>query len=385
MPSELQMARSRRPVRIAFNLAFLDRRPLSGPGYYAVQMFDALAGIVAKSRPDLDLIAFARKDAREHFAPEGQECLNFIRSPRQRFGRVLWEQMVLPLVSRAHGVDLLFSPAFVSPTWGARWLVACIPDMYFAVIPDMIDARQRRYWRTMIPVTIGRCDRLITISDQTRRDVEAFDARAIGKTWVTRLASRLDLTIRGEAAGIAGPYILMVANLTANKNVEAVVKALSDVRQRGVPLRLIHVGADAESRLAAAAVASGVSEGVEGLGKVSDARLAGLYREAFAVVNASLYEGFGIPAVEAQAMGAPLVSSNAGALPEAAGEGALYFQPDQPERLANHLEQLWRDPLMRGQLIDKGHANAAQYSWSATAEATLRVFDDLIQSERSRK
>lgn len=370
------MARKSSTFRVAFNFAFIDGSPLSGPGYYAVQLFGALLSIIKNERADIELIGFARDDARSHFTLEGRSALIGIRSPSARVGRVLWEQAYLPLMSRRHDIDLLFSPAFVSPVWGARLLCACIHDMYFAVIPELLDPRQQRYWRLMVPVTVRRCTRLLTVSDQTRQDLEAHIPLARGKTAVTRLASRLRADADGVSPEPQAPFALLVANLTRNKNVEMVVEGLRIVRDAGIPLRLVHIGADPDQRLRAAVATAGLEHAVTALGKVSDAVLVGYYRAAFAVVNASLYEGFGMPALEAQALGAPLVSSNAGALVEAAGgEGALFYDPDRPEALAAHLVALWQDPVLRMTLRRRGAANAAGYSWDATARGTLAVFD----------
>jgi glycosyltransferase involved in cell wall biosynthesis len=368
---------------IAFNLAFLNGTALSGPGYHAVQLFEAMAELIGRDRPDVKLLGFLRADARRHFGARAQDRLVTTASPARRVTRVLWEQTMLPLLARRHRVDLLFSPAFVSPLWGAPRLAAFIHDMYFAVIPELIDQRQRRYWEWMIPPTIRRCDRLLTNSEQTRRDLEAFAPAARGKTAVTRLASRLGPHLTSEAADVAGPFLLVVANLTRNKNIEAVTAALAQLRAQGFEVRLVHVGADPDRRLATAARAEGLEGAVDALGKVSEGRLVGLYRSAFAVVTASTYEGFGMPAVEAQAMGAPLVSSDAGALPEAAGpDGALYFDPARPEELASQLLRLRDEPGLRDVLIARGRMNNARYSWADAAAETMAVFDSTFPGDR---
>ncbi|MDR6144292.1 glycosyltransferase family 4 protein [Sphingomonas sp. NCPPB 2930] len=362
---------------IAFNLGFLDGTPLTGPGYYAVQLFTELHPIVA-ARSNRGLLGFVQRCALVHFPAHLHEALHVVDDlPGGRVARVAWEQLRLPLLTRRAGVDLLFSPGFISPMWGSRHYAACIHDMYYAVIPDLIDPRQRRYWQMFIPLTVRRCQRLIAVSTQTRQDLERILPAATGKVRVTKLASRMQPGQAIEPATIVGPYILMVANLTANKNVETILAALQAVRHAGYDLKLVHVGRDPDDRLA-----RWRDDGfapVVALGKVSDAALAGLYRDAVAVVNASLYEGFGLPAVEAQAMGAPLISSHHPALVEAAGtDGALFYDPKAPDQLASHLMRLLDEPMLRDSLRERGYRNAASMSWGRVARETMTIFDEIV-------
>lgn len=294
-----------------------------------------------------------------------------------RIARVMWEQTRLPFLTRQMGVDLLFSPGFVSPLWGSKAFAACIHDMYYAVIPDLLDTWQRRYWRTFIPLTVRRCRRLVVVSSQTARDLVRIVPAASGKVRVTKLASRMSPSQDAYPPDIPGPYILMVANLTANKNVETVLKGFDIVRLAGIDLRLVHVGRDPDGRLSGRGGSSDSS--VIALGKVSDAALAGLYRHAVAVVNASLYEGFGMPAVEAQAMGAPLISSDHPALVEAAGaDGALFYDAHQPEQLAAHLTNLLSDVALQADLRERGQKNSSSMSWQKVAEQTLEAFEEIL-------
>ena len=367
----LPQTQGKRVKSIAFNMLFIDKSSLSGPGYYAVQTFYEMAALVAK-RDDISLIAFVQRSAVFHFPTSCHHLLHVVDDiPGGRIARVFWEQVRLPFITRKVRIDLLFSPGFVSPFWGSRYFVACIHDMYYAVIPGLIDTWQRRYWKTFIPLTVRRCQRLIAVSTQTASDLVRVLPPAKGKVRVTKLASRLSPSLEIADPTVAQPYILMVANLTANKNVETILRALKIINRRGHELRMVHVGRDPDNRLAESPVVA--------LGKVSDEVLSGLYCNALAVVNASLYEGFGMPAVEAQAMGAPLISSNHPALLEAAGaDGALFYDPRDSEQLAAHIISLLVNPNLRSSLRERGMQNAATMSWTKVAQQTLSVFDEVL-------
>ena len=366
---------------IAFNLLFVDGGNLTGPGYYAVQLVEAFAKLASVVNGDYRVICYIQPAAWRHFNKTPRAWFRECRNLDGRISRVLYEHIVFPFRVRRDGVDLLFSPAFVSPLWGARQMVVGICDMYYRVIPTIIDRFQQRFWRVMIPCSVRVCSYVITISECSRRDIEHYLPKARGRVTVTPLASRIDDTTEPRLhIGRAKPYVLMVANLTPNKNCETVVAAITEIRARGRDIEFVHVGNDNDGRLRAAVQAVDGDAYVHPVGKVSDAVLRGYYRESLCVVTPSLYEGFGMPAVEAQAMGSVLVSSDRGALPEAAGDGALYFDPENVDQLVKAIERVADEPALRGQLRAAGRISAARFSWNLTAEKTLSAFQHVLDA-----
>lgn len=367
-----------RTLRVAFNLLFIDAKPLSGPGWYARQVLVEMARLVADERRPIELTAYVDTAAIHHFdaAALPGVTIRTARFPGGRPGRVGYEQALLPLRLRRDAIDLCFSPGFVSPLWGARVKIACIHDLYYRMIPQMLGEGQRRYWAAMIPATAHVASRLIAVSRHTAADLRRELPAARRKVSVVPLASRLapGAAPRGPA-GIEGPFVLMVANLTPNKRIDTLARAVARTRQAGLTLNLVQVGKDPADRARQAVEAAGIADLLIQPGHVDDARLAGLYAESFATVVASSYEGFGMPVLEAQAMGAALIASNASAVPEAAGDGALFFAPDDDRALSGHLLSL-RDPALRAELIDRGRANVGARTWADVARETLAVFED---------
>lgn len=364
-------------ARIAFNLAFIEAGPLTGPGYYAVQVFES----IITSPGNYEIVAYVQKDAVRHFSPHAQSRIIELPNLSGRVWRVFYEHLVLPVRTHFARSDILFSPAFVSPLWGGKKLVATICDMYYRVIPEMTEPFQRKYWNVMIPVTGYCCNQIITISENSKLDIETYIPSARGKTVSIPLASRFEVPDAGrEPSALAhNPAILMVANLTPNKNCAVVVEAISMLRQKGRVVSFVHAGKDHLGLLQKSIEENDAGSFVSSLGKVSDEELAQLYRTSLAVVVPSLYEGFGMPAVEAQAMGAPLICSDRGALPEAAGSGAIYFDPEDPAILAQRIEEVLDLSLEdRGKMVAAGYESVRRFSWAKTARETMKVFDAVL-------
>lgn len=318
-----------------------------------------------------------------HFSQDAQAFLNVVPAPEGRVGRVLFEQLLLPFYLMKERVDLIFSPAFVSPLFGARHKVVTICDMYYRVIPQLIEPFQRTYWRIMIPLSAKRCDEVVTISNNSKIDIERFIPHVKSRTVSIPLASRFDVSnsvLKTETSPDLQPVVLMVANLTANKNCEVIVKAISLLRSQGHSIRFVHAGKDHLGLLARSVEEHGVADLVHSVGKVSDEDLIRLYATSLCTVVPSLYEGFGMPVVEAQSIGTLLICSNSSALPEAAGDGALFFDPNHAEGLASAIlrvkQMSWEE---RQSWIEKGRASAGRFSWQRTARETFAVFERVLE------
>lgn len=363
---------------LAVNLLFIDGSNLTGPGYYARHLFEELA-ILAGERRDFELIGYAQPAAERHFSAAAWRYMRPLRDLGKRIPRVLFEQFRLPGQARRDRVSILFSPAFVSPLWGAPHLVVGICDMYYRVVPEAVEGMQRQYWRAMIPLSARRCERIITISETSKRDIERYLPTVVGKTHAFRLASRFEPRDRTSAGGAAGdtPFVLMVANLTANKNIDVVVAAVAQLRRAGETVDFVQIGADHLGLLAQSISRHDAAGFVHALGKVSDADLVERFETCLCAVVPSLYEGFGMPVLEAQAFGAAMICSDRGAVPEVAGDGAILFDPEDPAALGDAIRRYLHDEPLRREMQSKARANVRKFSWRKTAEGTLSVFMDI--------
>ncbi|MBO9518967.1 MAG: glycosyltransferase family 4 protein [Porphyrobacter sp.] len=369
-------------IIIGFNNTFIEDRPLSGPGYYAIQLLENILRLSPEQRAPFTLKVFAQEGTEHHYSDEARSLIVKCPSVSGRISRVAWEQLLLPARVRREKVDLLLSPGFVSPLFGAKVMAATIHDMYYRVIPEVVEKFQKQYWRAFIPLSSQVSDILFTVSENSRRDIERYIPAARGKVVVTPLASRFTpIESENNQRRIVAerPYVLMIANLTPNKNVGRVVEALAILRDRGRNVDLVHIGIDLRGELAKSIAAHAMEDHVRSLGKVDDATLVETAQSSLCVVVSSIYEGFGMPALEAQALGTPLICSNRGALPEVVGDAALMFDPEDAQELASRISQLIDNPDLQQQLSALGLANARRFSWELTASLTLSAFRRELQ------
>ncbi|WP_187368833.1 glycosyltransferase family 4 protein [Baekduia soli] len=272
-----------------------------------------------------------------------------------------WEQLWLPL----RRADVLLCPANLAPLAGRRTVVV-IHDVAALREPGWYSDLYVRWQRTVLPRIARRARLVITPSAFSRDEVVELLGVAPERVRVVhggvdgRFTPAADVPAARAALGLASqPYVLTVASRTARKNLAALEPAAERLARRGV--QLVAAGGDRPQFRGATPVS-----GVRALGHVDDALLPGLYAGAAAFVLPSLYEGFGLTALEALAAGVPVVAADRGALPEVCGDAAQLVDPTDPEALAGALERALDDPAP---WRAAGPPRAAPLTWDATARA----------------
>ena len=283
----------------------------------------------------------------------------------------LWEQGVLPW--RARGAAAVLSPANVAPAvLGARNAVV-IHDAAALRHPEWYGRGYVAWQRALLPRLARTAGLVLTVSEFSRGElIDVLGARPDNVVVVAngvdeRFSPDADPAAARAAAGLVGkrPYVLAVGTRVARKNLAALDAAAGALADRGVDL--VAAGG---SRAYMRDQAGGA---VRALGYVPDAHLPGLYAGAAALVMPSLYEGFGLPCLEAMACGTPVVAADRAALPEVCGDAALLFDPDEPGAIARALVQALEDP---GDRVSRGLARARSLTWQRTARATHAAIQD---------
>lgn len=185
-----------------------------------------------------------------------------------------------------------------------------------------------------------------------------------------------------KAIGVDGPYFLAVGDVRPRKNLLRVIQAFEMVQERLPNARLVIVGQDMHRSDEIARAAANVP-GIVRLGYVDDEQLDALYAGASALVFPSLYEGFGLPILEAMARGTPVITSDVSSMPEVAGQAALLVNPYDPAAIANAMASVASDKVLARRLSKAGRERAAQFTWDETARRTLAVYEEAVSRSRS--
>jgi glycosyltransferase involved in cell wall biosynthesis len=279
--------------------------------------------------------------------------------------------------------DLVHIPQFNVPWLGFHPLVITIHDLIYLMFPDDCPSRLAFLGvNRMIRAAVRRADRILAVSENTRTDLSRLLGVDPGRVRVSRLgppAVPAPSEAGGEARarlGLAGDYLLYTGNHSPHKNLPTLLEALGLLVGQGRDLRLAITGPRDRHTpaVAARAEALGLRSRVVFTGTVPDAELFALYAGARALVFPSLYEGFGIPPLEAFACGVPVVASNAASIPEVVGDAALLADPRDGAAFRDAIAKVLDDPALRSELVERGRKRLAAFSWDATARSTLEAY-----------
>jgi len=299
---------------------------------------------------------------------------------------LIWEQTVLRHMAKKAAVDVLFSPANVAPLNAPCSSVVTIHDLSFLLFPEYFSRTFGAYYRKIIPRIISQAAAVITVSENSKADLIAHLGVKPEKIYAIhngvspefhKRIKKADLEASRLRLGLPKKFFLSVASLEPRKNLANLVKAYevlpAEIKEEH---KLVLVGAG-NRIFSDPAIASALSllpaGSVVTPGYIAEEDLPAVYRLSTALVFPSLYEGFGLPVLEAMAASTPVISSNRSSLPEVAGSAAALIDPESIEELAAAMELLANDSGTRNLLIERGKKRAGLFTWKKTAEKTLEV------------
>ncbi|MHB8647800.1 MAG: glycosyltransferase family 4 protein [Thermomicrobiales bacterium] len=373
-------------MRVGYLTYGLDRDP-TGIGRYVIELARALGAV--PDGPEIVLLTTEREDRHDLWGRFERHAL-----PACHLLPALMTvgNGALSMATARHHLDLVHDPNGVAPFFGPRMGAKRIVTLYDALVflyPETHNNLDVWRYRWMLPHAIKRTDMVVTGSENSRQDLRRFlavpDAKLRVCTTATnaRFAPVADTGERRAVLaryGIAYPYLLYVGNVTARKNIARLLEAYARVRDRHPGMHLVIGGkrqwkADeidaTDHRLA-------LQEYVHFTGYINDDDLPALYSGAEAFVFPSLYEGFGIPPLEAMACGTPVVTSNTSSLPEAVGDAALTVDPYDVAGLAAAIETILTDQRLRADLRARGLLRAARYTWEQTATQMRAIYQEVL-------
>jgi glycosyltransferase involved in cell wall biosynthesis len=301
------------------------------------------------------------------------------------------EQVQLPRILREHKVDLLHSPHFMLPLVRTCPSVVTIHDMIGLVRKENIQSRIGRvYFRFMISAAVRLADRIITDSKFSRGDIVRcldVDPEKVKVIYpgispdFQQISDNVQLESIRTKYRIENDYIVYAGIFRPRKNHAALLRAFQKFLSNDGHADLVLVGpfSGEEQELRRLADELGISNKVIFTGFVDDYELRALYSAAKVYACPSLYEGFGFTVLESMACGTPVVCNGETALPEIAGDAAVYANPRNPEEFGQALYNVFTNASLRETLIEKGRKNLGRFTWAAAAKETLGIYQEAVR------
>ncbi len=370
-------------MRVGLNLIFLVPGETGGMETVARELIPRLAAL-----PGVELIALVNSETAEdteEAAPWRKLCAMEVVPVHAR-NRVEWvrgEQQHVPRLAKALGVDIVHSLASTAPAWGPFKRVTTIHDLHYKVVPDAHFGLRGLGMRVLVPLAARSSHRILAVSEATKRDLVKHLRTPAGKIDVVPNG----VSLPGDVVATPAPelrvrlglgnrrVLLSVSAKRPHKNLARLLDAVASIPAERRPLLVLPgYSTPHEDELREHASALGVSADVVMPAWVSPADLEGLYAVADAFVFPSLYEGFGLPLLEAMARGVPVATSNRASLPEVAGNAALAFDPEDTGAMRAAIERLLNDEAAARRLRKAGYERVRAFSWKHSAELTVAAY-----------
>lgn len=371
-------------MHVGLNLIYLVPGQTGGMETYARELIPRLEG-----RSGVKITAFV--NAEGYGEPGPWHDVRLVRVPVRGQRRTEWvrgEQLLLPRLAARADVELLHSLGSTSPARGPYCRVTTIHDVIYRVFPEAHSPIRARAMRLLIPLSARRSRRIIAPSENTRSDLvrllhvpeSKIDVIPLG-VGSYRVPATDETTLRASLQLQGRAIVLTTSAKRPHKNLVALLDAWALLPEETRPVLVLPGYPTAhEEELRRHARTLGLAADTRFLDWISPAELEGLYDIASCFVFPSLYEGFGLPVLEAMARGVPVACSDRGSLAEVAGDAAVVFDAGSPKAIARAVERILGDATLTADLIRAGHMRSERFTWEATAEATLRTYERALAS-----
>jgi glycosyltransferase involved in cell wall biosynthesis len=363
------------PLRIGINALYLIPGGVGGTEIYLRSLLAALSEIDTVNR----YFVFTNRETGPELTPARS---NFTALPQpirasSRPARILWEQIALPITAARLNLDVMLNPGFTAPIFAGCPQVTVFHDLQHVRHPEYFRWFDLPFWRLLLFGSAHVSRLLLADSAATARDLRQHYRLSENKVRVALLAGD---TVFFELAKRRHPerFLLAVSTLHPHKNLDGLLRAFAEFHRQHPDFRLTVCGLHGffTGPLHDLRESLGLRDAVDFPGWIPREKLHDLYSRAWAFIYPSLFEGFGIPPLEAMAAGVPTACSDIDPIAANVGDAALRFNPRDPAAMADALGRIAFDQVLRQRLAEVGPRRAAEFSWRKTAEATLEALRD---------
>lgn len=346
-----------------------------GIGEYAFELLIQFSRLNFKIH-DLKFVIYLKNNPLSDFPKENDNWEYRVIGPKK-----FWTQIGLPKDLYLHSPrpDVFFTPSHYAPRFSPIPTAISIMDLSYIKFPNLFKKSDLYQLKNWTKYSVKKASKIFTISLASKNDIIKEYKLPQNKVVVTYPGLR---EIEANKSKLSmNKYILFVGTLQPRKNIVRLVEAFSRIEDKYPELKLLIVGKKGWffEDIIESPKRFGVQNKVEFLDFVKDEDMPDLYKNAQCFVLPSLYEGFGLPVLEAMKNGCPVVLSNVSSLPEAGGDAALYVDPENVNDIATKIDKVLSDAKLRSEMIKKGREQVKKFSWEKTAKETLKVLEEIAR------
>lgn len=376
-------------MKIAINTLSLNRTK-AGMGNYIKNLVNVLSEI-DKDNTYFVLVSERNKDF-FRIRQKNFKIINLGKIVTMDLPRLFWEQISLPRFLKKNRIDVLHSPGFVMPIMSKAKNVLTMADMTFFTHPEAHTLAKRAYFWMFMPISIKKADKIISISENTKKDI--LDHVKVDKKKIRTVHLAADRSFKElnkdkcrkeikERYDVGSPFILFIGMIEPRKNLERLITAFSELKKKeNMQHKLVIVGKKGWKfdSIFKTIKKERLEQEIIFTGYVPDEDLAKFYNAADFFVYPSLYEGFGLPVLEAMACGCPVITSNVSSMPEVAGDAGLLINPESVKDIADAIKKVINDKELQKKMRKQGIKQSSRFSWKKTAEKTLRIYEEVYNN-----
>jgi len=353
-----------------------------GIGEYAYELLCQFYEI-SSTRKDLKFRIYLKTNPRMEMPVPTENWQYQMVGPKK-----FWTQIGLPLklFLETKKPDVFFSPSHYAPRFSPVPTAISIMDLSYIHFPELFTKHDLYQLKNWTKYSAKNARKIFTISKFSRDDIIKTYRKRPEDVVTTYLGIRETENLKHKTQnmedlnkkfGITAPYILFVGTIQPRKNIAKLIEAFSLLKNRDIQLVIVGKRGWLWEEILAAPEKLNVAERVKFLDFVGNEDLPSLYKNALCFVLPSLYEGFGLPVLEAMKFGCPTVISDVSSLPEVGGDASLYVDPKSASDIAEKLERVISDKKLREEIIEKGYNQIKKFSWEKTAKETLKVLEEV--------